>query len=256
MTTAYPRIEKMMAGYINMDAYEMTGASDRLGQIRYYTTRVSPKAMAFLLLELDAFELAHKDNLTEDFEEAFDFGADIPDASAFFELVRQEVTAVLVEKKSELRDQSCAPLECEEHTNIIDDWNLTEGATRWAEIMNSSLMHAYVPRVIKIFDWKDISNSTLKPLSSIDADKARAALQRYRSRMEIKPALSELVEQMLITQARNTPSEKRRSEDYVKILEQLLELKGIDVSHPTPMITHHVDPVEAFIQAQERKSTG
>jgi len=251
MTTAYPRIEKMMAGYINMDAYEMTGASDRLGQIRYYTTRVSPKAMAFLLLELDAFELAHKDNLTEDFEEAFDFGADIPDASAFFELVRQEVTSVLAAKKSELSDQSCAPLKCDEHTNIIDYWNLTESAARLAEIVRSP----YVTRVSKVLDWKDFSYSNVKTLSAINADKAGLAIQRYRDSMEIKPALSVLVEQMLITQARNTPSDMRTSEDYVKILEQLLELKGIDVSHPTPMITHHVDPLEAFIQAQERKFT-
>ncbi|MGC0947145.1 hypothetical protein WKH55_22235 [Pantoea agglomerans] len=254
MTTAYPRIEKMMAGYINMDAYEMTGASDRLGQIRYYTTRVSPKAMAFLLLELDAFELAHKDNLTEDFEEAFDFGADIPDAPAFFELVRQEVTTVLASKKPELSDQNYAPLKYDEHTNIIDVWSLTDAATRLAEIVRSPYVHAYVPRVVKVLHWKDISSGIVKPLSATDVEKARLAIERYRDRMD-KPALSVLVEQMLITQARNTPSDMRRSEDYVNVLERLLELKGIDVSHPTPMITHHVDPVEAFILAQERKST-
>lgn len=95
MTTKYPRIEKMMAGYINMDAYEITGASDQAGQIRYYTTRVSPKAMKALLVELDAFEQAHNENLTNDFYEEFDFGAEITDASAFFNLVRSEIYSAL-----------------------------------------------------------------------------------------------------------------------------------------------------------------
>lgn len=95
MTTTYPRIEKMMAGYINMDAYEITGASDQAGQIRYYTTRVSPKAMKALLVELDAFEQAHNESLTNDFYEEFDFGAEITDASAFFNLVRSEVCSAL-----------------------------------------------------------------------------------------------------------------------------------------------------------------
>ncbi|WP_437609738.1 contact-dependent growth inhibition system immunity protein [Erwinia sp. V71] len=91
MINTYPRIHKMMGGYINMDASDITGHCDYEGQIRYYMSRVSPKALSELLTELECFEAEHRPNLSADFDKAFDYGADIEDVAHFFALIRQLV---------------------------------------------------------------------------------------------------------------------------------------------------------------------
>lgn len=36
----FPNLKKLMAGYLNMDAVEMTGSKELKGMVEYYTTRV------------------------------------------------------------------------------------------------------------------------------------------------------------------------------------------------------------------------
>ena len=69
----FPMLEKLMAGYLNMDAVEMTGCNELKGMVEYYTTRVSKKSLYKLLSEIDMFVSLAK-NLDEEFEIRFDFG--------------------------------------------------------------------------------------------------------------------------------------------------------------------------------------
>lgn len=87
----FPNLKKLMAGYLNMDAVEMTGSKELKGMVEYYTTRVSKKSLEGLLKEINLYVgVAGK---LEDlkFEEVFDYGFDVGDEDLFFETVKTVV---------------------------------------------------------------------------------------------------------------------------------------------------------------------
>lgn len=90
----FPMLEKLIAGYLNMDAVEMTGCNELKGMVEYYTTRVSKKSLYKLLSEIDMFvNLAN--NLDEEFELRFDFGFNIEyyagDTAKLFKVIKEIV---------------------------------------------------------------------------------------------------------------------------------------------------------------------
>ncbi|MDN4627562.1 MULTISPECIES: contact-dependent growth inhibition system immunity protein [unclassified Erwinia] len=89
MIDSYPRLKQLMMTYINMDAEEITGEDTLEGMLRYYTTRVSGKAIRELLAEVSAFRQAYQDDLDTAFLRRFDYGADIPDVASFFSTIEQ-----------------------------------------------------------------------------------------------------------------------------------------------------------------------
>ncbi|WP_456310957.1 contact-dependent growth inhibition system immunity protein [Serratia proteamaculans] len=245
MTTTYPRIEKMMAGYINMDAYEITGAEDRAGQIRYYTTRVSPKAMKALLVELDEFEQAHRERLTDDFEEEFDFGAGITDAKDFFHLVRNEVNDALGEENFVGVDLSItAPFPFTDWPTVgeltVDMTWLTSGIgvrdggnAKLRESVADSIrrsLHTEPYMVIKprvLTREEIIKGNHLEPFGIIPP-----------------PIKNVLLERSLLISLQSMSVDRRITEDYVKLLEALLDLKGIDLKKKEPELT--LRPLKRF----------
>lgn len=88
----FPMLEKLMAGYLNMDAVEMTGYKELKGMVKHYTTRVSKKSLCRLLEELDIFEKSAND-LDSEFEKSFDFGFNIEyyagNTAKLFEVIRE-----------------------------------------------------------------------------------------------------------------------------------------------------------------------
>lgn len=87
-------LEKLMAGYLNMDTVEITGCKELKGMVKYYTTRVSKKSLCRLLEELDIFESLAND-LDSEFEMSFDFGFNVEyyagNTARLFEVVREIV---------------------------------------------------------------------------------------------------------------------------------------------------------------------
>lgn len=90
----FPMLTKLMAGYLNMDAVEMTGYKELKGMVKYYTTRVSKKSLCRLLEELDIFEKSAND-LDSEFEMSFDFGFNVEyyagNTARLFEVIREIV---------------------------------------------------------------------------------------------------------------------------------------------------------------------
>lgn len=89
--TTYQNIRTMMRAYINMDAFEITGSRDLDGQIDYYISRVSNKTLCLLIEEIKTFAQQNQQDITEAFNDAFDYGAEIEDANALFSLIRRKV---------------------------------------------------------------------------------------------------------------------------------------------------------------------
>lgn len=87
----FPNLKKLMAGYLNMDAVEMTGSKELKGMVEYYTTRVSKKSLEGLLKEINLYvEVASKLGDLK-FEDVFDYGFDVGDEDQFFETVKAVV---------------------------------------------------------------------------------------------------------------------------------------------------------------------
>lgn len=87
----YPRLKKLMAGYINMDSFEITGSHDIKVILEYYCTRVSPKSKKELLVEIDNFQSEYENDLHKKFEFFFDYGYDIKSTKDFFSMIREVV---------------------------------------------------------------------------------------------------------------------------------------------------------------------
>jgi len=84
----FPNLMKLMAGYLNMDAVEITGSKELKGMVEYYTTRVSKKSLEGLLEEINLYvEVASKFEDVK-FEDMFDYGFDVGDEANFFETVK------------------------------------------------------------------------------------------------------------------------------------------------------------------------
>jgi len=89
----FPNLMKLMAGYLNMNAVEMTGSKELKGMVEYYTTRVSKKSLEGLLEEINLYiEVAGKLGDLK-FEDVFDYGfdVDVGDEDQFFETVKAVV---------------------------------------------------------------------------------------------------------------------------------------------------------------------
>ncbi|QGY33051.1 contact-dependent growth inhibition system immunity protein [Pantoea cypripedii] len=250
MTTTYPRIEKMMAGYINMDAYEMTGSEDRAEQVLYYTTRVSPKALKDLLSELDEFEREHSDNLTDDFEDAFDFGAYIPDARVFFGLVREVVRAQLGEALPEAQEH--CPL-----SESMDKWLLN---VSYNALPNGAVL--YVGEGVDLFGIPPNADGlvfhtgagifTEKPAELKQPHQVTTGGHFTLSVQDIE--LIRTYERELIVHALNIPRSERATKEYVRLLESILTVKGVAVGQDQTKQAFGFS-VEDFIRAQESKTT-
>lgn len=93
----FPHLQKLMAGYLNEDAFEITGCRELKGMVEYYTTRVSEKSMKELLVEIDVYIESTKMIEDAKFEDIFDFGFRIVDEDAFFETVKAVVRNKLKE---------------------------------------------------------------------------------------------------------------------------------------------------------------
>ncbi|EHC3600248.1 TPA: contact-dependent growth inhibition system immunity protein [Klebsiella pneumoniae] len=249
MTKTYPRIEKMMAGYINMDAFEIAGSPELKDQVAYFISRVSPKALRALLDELDRFESEHADSLADDFEAAFDYGANIQDTHLFFNLVRDAVWAKLGENPSKRVEHSSAP-ECRwmlasvklgDYCNVISDKALHQFAEKLDE-----LSHGKSIDVLRTGDSKHKCLENLK--------------FKYETNHGIPDATDEQLSLIhvytdaLVRNAAYTPRSKRVTEEYVYLLETILTFKGVTVGQDTskPAFGQSVDD---FIQMHERKST-
>lgn len=262
MTTAFPNILKMMAGYINMDAFEITGSKDRGGQVRYFTTRVSPKTMKLLMIELDSFERLHSDDLTDQFEEAFDFGAHIPDAKAFFDLVRHEVNVALAERgDTPLLIPTVInpePFKGTVKHGIVPNKLLqrfVEAQTKLLKLTGSPVERTAIGVLPP--DWRAVDRNdapTVKIVRTWDEVFSSASLTKGAVSYS---ALSHILEAELLRLASNTPSNKRNTEEYAILLEQLLELKGVKVEkREHKSATHAFNlSVDDFIQMQESKLT-
>lgn len=87
----YPRLRSLMACYINMDAFEITGFHDIDGILGYYCTRVSTKSKKELLVEVDNFENEYQIDLDDKFESFFDYGYDVGNTKALFSKIREIV---------------------------------------------------------------------------------------------------------------------------------------------------------------------
>lgn len=87
----YPRLKSLMAGYINMDSFEITGFHDIKLILEYYCTRVSPKSKKELLVEVDNFQSEYENDLDKKFESFFDYGYDIKSTKDFFSMIREVV---------------------------------------------------------------------------------------------------------------------------------------------------------------------
>lgn len=275
MTTTYPRIEKMMAGYINMDAYEIAGSSNLSDQVAYYTTRVSPKALRALLLELNDFERMHRQNLTDDFENEFDYGANITDAKAFFDLVRTKVNSILDEKST---------AEAVGKQTSISGGSFVGSITRrvlerLAGSFDSQILKApqqptnlndtgYVGEIFRVFQtdfdkslptntfWskyptvEDIPHQNSYWIKKVDLHDTCNILPQYA-------ALSQYLELRLLKAVQSTPDHMRFTEEYILLLQKLLELKGVDVkSDERDMLSNSLNTsIEDFLQQQEMKTS-
>lgn len=251
MTTTYPRIEKMMAGYINMDAYEITGSSDLKDQVVYFTSRVSPKALRALLKELEQFEREHADSLTDDFEAAFDYGANIQDTRKFFNLVRVTVEAKLGEKPSKMvEDPSAAKYR----------WILDSGKLGTSYNVISDKIFRQLAKNLDELSHRESIDTTFITGDSKDNCFENLKCQQYA----IVPVLPDVSDEQFglmnvyeSTLARNAafiPRSKRLTEEYVYLLETILTFKGVSVGQDTSKPAFGLS-VDDFIQMQERKST-
>lgn len=87
----FPHLQKLMAGYLNEDAFEITGCRELKGMVEYYTTRVSKKSLERLLEEINLYiEVASKLGDLK-FEEVFDYGFYVGNEDLFFETVKAVV---------------------------------------------------------------------------------------------------------------------------------------------------------------------
>lgn len=87
----FPNLKKLMAGYLNMDAVEMTGSKELKGMVEYYTTRVSKKSLEGLLEEINLYVGVASKFEDLKFEDVFDYGFDVGDEDLFFETVKTVV---------------------------------------------------------------------------------------------------------------------------------------------------------------------
>lgn len=87
----FPNLKKLMAGYLNMDAVEITGSKELKGMVEYYTTRVSKKSLEGLLEEINLYVGVASKFEDLKFEDVFDYGFDVGDEDQFFENVKSVV---------------------------------------------------------------------------------------------------------------------------------------------------------------------
>ncbi|WP_312274257.1 contact-dependent growth inhibition system immunity protein [Pseudescherichia sp.] len=249
MSKTYPRIEKMMAGYINMDAYEIAGSSDLKDQVSYFISRVSPKALRALVEELDRFEREHADNLADDFEAAFDYGANIQDTQQFFNLVRDTVWAKLGEK---------APRKMEDLSATGYRWILDSGKLSTSyNVISDEILRQFAKKLDELSHGKSIDT-----LRSGDSKHKRLENFKcmYATSHDIPDAyykqfsLVNVYANALVHKAAFTPRSKRVTEQYVHLLETILTFKGVTVGQDTSKPAFGLS-VEDIIQMQERKST-
>ena len=259
MTTTYPRIEKMMAGYINMDAYELTGSHELDAQIRYYTTRVSPKALKELLVELRKFEAEHSGDLTDEFEDSFDFGAYIPDAKVFFDLVRTEVRARLAEN-------SDSP--SESLTEIVQD--MLDKSTYWPLLPETIGSPKYLTKLSTV--PFENNNRAFLPVLKFTAGKLDFQTRKLDKATPVSKAIhriftSQDIASRIVSQALPSEGSKeyqqviiltllqayrddRNSESYTQLLEQLLQVNGVDLpdnDNASARLTFHSDDHKPLI---------
>lgn len=249
MTKTYPRIEKMMAGYINMDAYEIAGSSDLKDQVVYFISRVSPKALRALVEELDRFEHEHADSLADDFEAAFDYGANIQDTRQFFNLVRDTVSAKLGETPSK---------RVEDPSTVKYQWILdSEKLGTSYNVISDAVFHQFAKKLDKISHWESIDTLKTKCSKPKYLDNVKWQYVISHSIPDVSDEQLSLINEYanaLVCKAAFTPRSKRVTEQYVYLLETILTFKGVTVGQDTSKPAFGLS-VDDFIQMQERKST-
>ncbi|NIF58942.1 hypothetical protein F3J27_09125 [Enterobacter sp. Ap-916] len=268
MNTTYPRIEKMMAGYINMDACEIAGSPNLNDQVAYYTTRVSPKALRALLLELDQYEREHCKNLTDSFEDEFDYGANIPDAQAFFDLVRREVDNALGESSKTETLVHPKP-----NDDLLDSWPLkaSERSYHWVKEPTETEIAVFIDSVKAELSRKRSDNTPPifwdnflhhKTSLIIEDDKTTFIPQRAfhsapRAPLPMFDGFLQIYELNLLHKAQETPVHMRLTKEYVALLEILLEIKGVKLKK-TELDSVSKEPnnlIDCYLQRHERKLT-
>lgn len=249
MTKTYPRIEKMMAGYINMDADEIAGSSNLKDQVAYFISRVSPKALRALVEELDQFEHEHSDSLADDFEAAFDYGANLEDTRQFFNLVRDSVWVKLGEKPSKSQEDPTAI----EYVWILDSGKLGTSYN----VVSDEAFHHFA---------KKLDGLSLR--DSIDSlrtrDSKRKSLENLKCQYAISHSISDASDDQfslinvyanaLVRNAAVTPRSERVTEQYVHLLETILTFKGVEVGQDTSKPAFGLS-IDDFIHMHGRKFT-
>lgn len=246
MTKTYPRIEKMMAGYINMDADEITGSSNLKDQVAYFISRVSPKALRALIEELDQFEHEHSDSLADDFEAAFDYGANLEDTRQFFNLVRDSVWAKLGEKPSKSEEDPTAI----EYVWILDSGKLGTSYN----VVSDEAFHHFAKKLDDL-SLRDSLRTRVSKYKSLDNFKCQYAINHSISDTSDEQfSLINVYANALVRNAAVTPRSERVTEQYVHLLETILTFKGVEVGQDTSKPAFGLS-IDDFIHKQEIKFT-
>lgn len=260
MTTTYPRIEKMMAGYINMDAAEISGSPNLNDQVSYYATRVSPKALRALLVELDQFESEHSHNLTHDFEEIFDYGANISDAKAFFGLVRNHVSHILDESTR------CKASGQEKSDDGISEHALLKEALKRYLLLDKQTdkelgesIRSYIHKKLsyKANDLASVCTNFYYPLTlTKDCYNKNLHVKNNEEIFKVIPefgASSLMLEYQLLHQLQRVPENMRITEEYEDLIKALWSIKGVDFS--SDLKNNNSKPFAIFLKDLTKNQT-